>query len=297
MSNSVFLKPDENGNWGKVGTDATTTISSLLTLQSGATGTGNGTVIDVGGYDVLALQVTISATAAVTFEATVDGTTWSALQGYTPTALGQQPSTVGTGGIYRFIVTGIKLFRARISSYTSGTIDVTGYATKGSFQIPYLTNSYGNADTQSATSLLQGTGSYLLGYNGSTWDRIRNNLSGTVVSSNTRTSTISSSDITNFNHRGIILSLNITAASGTGGLQVIIQMKDALGTVYKSLNTAPTAVTAIGQYVYMLYPAITSTNGAIEQVIPQILPQTFRVQIVHGDSSSYTYSMHYQMIL
>lgn len=174
MSNSVFLKPDENGNWGSINViGGGGSFSSLLTFQSGATAIGNGTANDVSGYDVLSLQVTISATASVTFEATVDGTTWSTLQGYTPTVLGQQSSTIGTSGIYRFIVTGIKLFRARISSYTSGTIDVTGYAAKGSFQIPYLTNSYGNADAQSATSLLQGTGSYLLGYNGTNWDRLR----------------------------------------------------------------------------------------------------------------------------
>lgn len=181
MSNSVFLKPDENGNWGSINViGGGGSFSSLLTFQSGATGTGNGTANDVSGYDVLSLQVTFSATAAVTFEATVDGTTWSALQGYTPTALGQQSSTVGTSGIYRFIVTGMKLFRARISAYTSGTVDVTGYAAKGSFQIPYLTNSYGNADAQSATSLLQGTGSYILGYNGSTWDRLRTGGTGAL---------------------------------------------------------------------------------------------------------------------
>jgi len=172
MSHSVFLKPDENGNWGKVGSDATGNMSEELVFQNGATALGNGTVQDVGGYSVLMIRVTISATATVSFETSVDGTNYNAITGMVgSTATGSNTSVTND---YRFNIGGVKWFRARISSYTSGTVDVVGYAsssglivTSGSIQ------SYGSGDTNSTTLNLQGVGAYNLLFDGTNWTRQR----------------------------------------------------------------------------------------------------------------------------
>lgn len=101
-----------------------------VTLQNAAAATGNGTAIDVASYTSVALSVTISATATVTFEGTVDGTTWASR------ACVSIGSTSGTGvttatatGTYQCSVAGLSQFRARVSSFGSGTITVIARAT------------------------------------------------------------------------------------------------------------------------------------------------------------------------
>ena len=175
MSNAVFLRPDENGNWGKVGADASGNMSSLLTFQSGATGTGNGTAQDVSGYATLILQVTISATATVAFEGSLDGTNYASISTNSPNATGASQNSTNAAGIsfWRLPVSGFKFFRARISVWTSGTVDVTGYASTAVYAPQYLTSQFGSTDANSATSILQGVGAYNLLFDGTNWARQR----------------------------------------------------------------------------------------------------------------------------
>lgn len=101
-----------------------------LTLQNAAGATGNGTAIEVAGYTSVALTVTISATATVTFEGSEDGST------YASRSCVSIASTTGTGvtsatatGTYQCSVAGLSHFRARVSSFGSGTVTVHARAT------------------------------------------------------------------------------------------------------------------------------------------------------------------------
>src|SRR3990167_74115 len=101
-----------------------------LTLQNAAEATGNGTAIEVAGYTSVALTVTISATATVTFEGSEDGST------YASRSCVSIASTSGTGvtsatatGTYQCSVAGLSHFRARVSSFGSGTVTVHARAT------------------------------------------------------------------------------------------------------------------------------------------------------------------------
>ena len=96
-------------------------------LQNAATGTGNGTAIDVSGMSTLLLYTTFTATATVTFEASPDDTNWITLTGetYSTGALAFSSTTTAA---YRFNVSGYKSVRARISAYSSGTVTVIGRA-------------------------------------------------------------------------------------------------------------------------------------------------------------------------
>lgn len=134
-------------------------------------------------------------------------------------------------------------------------------------------------------------------YNGSTYDLQRGNIQGTILSSSARTATTVSATQTNYNHGGVLLTLNVTAASGTGGLVVRIYTIDPVSGAVISLNAAPTAVTATGITSYVLYPGALATGTTVTQTAAGVLPKTFYVQVTHGDSSSYTYSVGYQMIL
>jgi hypothetical protein len=119
----------------------------------------------------------------------------------------------------------------------------------------------------------------------------------TLLASAARTATTATADQTNTNWRGVILFLNITVASGTGGLQPTIQMKDSISGNYRNLVTAPTAIIATGQYVFHYYPGVNSTNLSQQQVGALQLPRVWRINMTAGDSSSYTYSLSASMVL
>ncbi len=131
----------------------------------------------------------------------------------------------------------------------------------------------------SLNRLYDGTGS---------WDLQRNNAEFTVLESALRTATTESADLINYNARGALIFLNVTAASGTGGLQVRFRYKDPVSGQYQYMNTAPTAITATGLAIYGLYPAALA-NG--NQMTNQFLPRTWQIQVQHGNSTNYTYSV------
>lgn len=122
-------------------------------------------------------------------------------------------------------------------------------------------------------------------------DRSRANDALTLLAAAARTATTSSPDQTNFNWRGLQVVLNVTAASGTGGLIVTVQGKDPVSGNYYNLNANPAGVTATGTYVYEVYPGVGAAGGGVTQRISGILPRTFRVTVTAGDGSSYTYSV------
>jgi hypothetical protein len=94
------------------------------TLQSAVSATGNGETFYVydkgrGSMETLIAQVSGTFTATVTFEGTIDGSTWFAVGGET-IATGVIASTATAAGAFRFNVKGLLGFRARVA-WTSGT--------------------------------------------------------------------------------------------------------------------------------------------------------------------------------
>jgi hypothetical protein len=184
MSNSVFLKPDENGNWGSVNVigGGGGGISSLLTLQSGATGLSDGTAIEVGSYSTLVLYINISATATVTFEVSVDGTNYVTIIGkFAQTA--STASVTTTTATMLFGVSGYKFFRARVSAYTSGTIDVSGYASSAAINPYQDLYAMGSTDSNSASTRAPLVNAYNMLFDGTNWVRQRSaNVSNDALS-------------------------------------------------------------------------------------------------------------------
>lgn len=175
---------------------------------------------------------------------------------------------------------------------TAGRGAVAG-ASNGGFDLDTITDAAGLLALNGSSYQLRVANS---AYNPVTnqWERWRNNIEGTALASASRAVTTSSVDITNYNHRGIIFFLNVTVASGTGGLQLSIQVKDPISGLYVGLNALPAAVTTTGVRAYSFYPGISAvgtqgTSGA--------LSRTFRIQVIVGDATSYTYSVGYSLIL
>lgn len=116
-----------------------------------------------------------------------------------------------------------------------------------------------------------------------------------LLASAARTATITSPTQVNTLYRGLIIYLNITAASGTGGLTPNLMAIDQESGATVAIGAIGSAKTATGLFVYVVYPATglaVVDGGAL--VYP--LPSNWAVKIAHGDSSSYTYSVSADLI-
>jgi len=131
-------------------------------------------------------------------------------------------------------------------------------------------------------------------YNGSAWDRFRGNVASILLGPAARTASTASANQTNYNAKGVMVFLNVTAASGTGGLILRFTAFDPQSGGFLLMNVAPTAVTATGLYVYTYYPGITAGGT---QATSGALPRTWGVTVTHSDASSYTYSVAASLIM
>ena len=111
----------------------------------------------------------------------------------------------------------------------------------------------------------------------------------------TRTATWTSPTYLSKTEAGILVVLDVTAASGTGGLTLRINAQDSAGSVSVPLNSAPTGVTATGTTSYSVYP-FGAISGALTQSTSGYLPREFSITVTHDDSSSYTYSVGYCLL-
>jgi hypothetical protein len=104
--------------------------NNTVSMQAAATATGNGTAILVtdeadGARTVLAMQITGISGDTITFEGTIDKVNWVSILAENLTT-GSEATTATANGIYRATVLGLMQVRARISTYSAGTITITG---------------------------------------------------------------------------------------------------------------------------------------------------------------------------
>ena len=102
-------------------------------MQNAAVATGAGTPIpitdvDIGAYLSLTVQIAGITSATVTFQGSIDGTNWVAIQ-FENMNTGDSSTTATVDGLYRGTVLGLMQARANITVYATGTITITGIAT------------------------------------------------------------------------------------------------------------------------------------------------------------------------
>ncbi len=95
-------------------------------LQNAAVAVGNGTDLNVAGYGTACLQVTGTFVGTILFKGSVDGLNF----GVIPVTQrgGSSVLSTTTTGIYDVDCRGLKLIRARVNEFTSGSITVVGTA-------------------------------------------------------------------------------------------------------------------------------------------------------------------------
>lgn len=106
-------------------------LDDPTTLQNAAAATGAGTPLNVRGFDTAIVLVTISNTATVTFEGSLDnGTTWTSVEAAN-VATDAVGTTTSATGLFMLPIGGLELIRTRISAYTSGTVTTLARGIEG----------------------------------------------------------------------------------------------------------------------------------------------------------------------
>lgn len=270
---------------------------SSTVLQNAAQATGNGVALNVSNVATVGFEITGTFVGTVTFEVSNDQNNWY------PILVSQSgTSTIGNTatatGIYYAEVVSVTYVRARISAYTSGSITVTAVAdaearpskSVNALIVGSLANVVGTPGSAlPSQAILEGIS------DGANIQARLGNTQGTLLASAARTASTFTATQVNYNARGVLISLNVTAASGTGGLQVVVCGIDPVTGMTINTNSVPTAVTATGEYSYLIYPG--TSGGRITQVTSLVLPRTWNAMVAANDSSSYTYSLGYSLIL
>lgn len=111
-----------------------------------------------------------------------------------------------------------------------------------------------------------------------------------VLSSAARTTTTDSADQTNVVARGAVVVLNLTAFVTAASLTLKVQRKNASGS-YTDIATAAAALTANGKAIVVLDPLASDNTVEFSRVQNGALPREWRVEVVHGNANSHTYSV------
>lgn len=136
-------------------------------------------------------------------------------------------------------------------------------------------------------------------FNGTTWDRVRTNLEATLLAAAARTATTNSPDQTNYNHRGLILFVDVTARAAATTLTPNLQVKEPVGGNYITIWTAAAAINSADTTVaYLFYPsALADAAELYTEAVDLTLGRTWRLAMTHSDGNSVTYSVSCSMIL
>lgn len=132
-----------------------------------------------------------------------------------------------------------------------------------------------------------------LGFNGTTYDRWRNNIdTAALITAAGATTGLTGTDQTNFNGRGAIIVLDMTNA-GTGSVTLVIEGKDIASGKYYTL-LAGTAVVSVVTNTYYVFPGATVTAN-VSANAP--LPRTWRVRTTVANANPTTYTVGASIIL
>jgi hypothetical protein len=188
-----------------------------------------------------------------------------------------------------------------------GNLKVTFGGTGASFVVDSeLAAAIAAADAMANMTVPQVLAS-LMGFNGTTFDRMRNNVETTLLASAARTATTNSPDQTNYNGRGVHVSIDVTV-EGAATLAIKLQGKHSVGGTYYDITDFGVVYTAAtdtpGPKTVALYPGILTADhagvgaGVFGTIAKSgILPRTWRVVVTHADATTTTYSLSAVTIL
>lgn len=110
MAGGLFLQSEQNLSDGYTVTGSVTSATNLFS-------------VDTQGYKRIAVNVSSAGTTCtVTYEASADNVNWVSVAGYAPSAPATETVASTTTAVATVFRTDLRYFRARVSTYTSGTV-------------------------------------------------------------------------------------------------------------------------------------------------------------------------------
>ena len=100
-----------------------------------------------------------------------------------------------------------------------------------------------------------------------------------------RTATTNSGELLNDTGKGVVLNIDVTAASATPS--VVFKIQGLVNGNYNDILTSA-AITGTGQTTWKVYPGITA---AANVAVSDVLPRKWRLLATHADADSITYSV------
>jgi hypothetical protein len=122
---------------------------------------------------------------------------------------------------------------------------------------------------------------------------------GTALASAARTVTTLSSNVSLRNEKAVLVHLNVSAASGTGGLTLRLVAVDPVTGASSGYATLTGTITTVGHRTLAVGIGAGAATGAAVVSSGGVglpCPTTWAVQVIHADASSYTYSVCYELI-
>lgn len=293
----------------------TVNIDNTQTETTGTITTSSGTIV-VDGSETNMVSVFVYGTYAgvnFTTEVSSDNTNWVACQMYR-TDTGAVSTTTGVitsnaTVAYHVACQGMRYMRIRSTAYTSGTMNVKIRAISVSSPNVVTLGASPVVDTElpAAAAMADGIanattpqiGASVNGFNGTTWDRFRNNANIAVDTSSARTASGTGVTGVNYNWKGMHLCLKVTAVSGTTPTMTVrLQRSDDGGTTWidwDTTNLQTASISTTGTYWLTVYPGIATAANASRN---DILPRTWRCAwTIGGTTPSFTFTTTAQYVL
>jgi len=137
---------------------------------------------------------------------------------------------------------------------------------------------------------------YLYLFNGSTWDRMRNNVYGTAIAEGTYNSTQSSPNIETYNARGVLVLFRVTSVPGTDTVVCNIQGVDpSSGIPYDLCKTSP--LDATGNYLLLAYPGVSTSPTHIDVAESIHIGARIKIKVAHSGSGDFVYGVYYHLLV
>jgi hypothetical protein len=256
--------------------DVTTTTAGAQTLWTKPTG----------GYTSFNSQFTsIGSGATFTFEGSMDGSNWVAINCTNNATAVATVFAPLTGTVYTCPLNQ-RYVRSRLTAFTSGTLTLKGVfrMTPWGAVAPQV-GSPGDAQIAYQALFVR---NWNAGLGTTGWEDIRTGADVTVLASAARTTTTASSDQVNYNRAGMAhVVINVSAIGAAPSITCTIQGKDGVSSAYYTV-LASAAITTVSTTVLRVGRGLTA---AANTVANDFLPRTWRVNCVHANGDSITYSI------
>jgi hypothetical protein len=216
-----------------------------------------------------------------------NGTTWDRIRS------GVVADVASSTGLLDALQVGI--YNSSLPTITNGRYNALQLGVNGGLIInPQVANQTVFTDAVTGLRAILGpdgnvayTPSIKFGFNGTTWDRERNNYEATVAASALRNSTFTSADLVNYDARGVVIVYDVTAVTASGSFTITVQAKDSLSGKYVTILTG-TARSTTGTDYLEIYPGVTA---AANTAVSRPLPRVWRVVATKNSGTDQTFSI------